>query len=103
MLVLPWVLAPCGFVVDATVSEKHAVSIFRAEVTQPTNKPTKRYLRFLFQTQQCVSYAGMWFNLARDDVLRMLRTPLLVTFSVDWTHNYITAVMVGTCMVTLTL
>jgi hypothetical protein len=27
-----WVLAPCRLLVDANVSEKHTVSIFRAEV-----------------------------------------------------------------------
>jgi hypothetical protein len=33
MLVLYWVLESCGFYVDTNVSEKHAVSTFRDEVT----------------------------------------------------------------------
>jgi hypothetical protein len=32
ILVLSWVLTPCGFEVNAKVLEKHAISTFRAEV-----------------------------------------------------------------------
>jgi hypothetical protein len=53
------------------VSPHHNQSITQAY-------PQLLYLWFLFQFQLCNSYAGM-FNLARDDVLPLRRTPLLVT------------------------
>jgi hypothetical protein len=38
------------------------------------------YLRYLFKSQLLFPYAGTVYNLARNDALRLRRTPPLVTF-----------------------